>query len=96
MISQLSRRLSSLTAEIASRQADLSRLRDRLEVQTSLLDEYRLRMLMAETPLADRDLQLASESCRRIEREMGRVEEAVSALRLEQLGLASDLTSAGA
>ena len=77
-------------------QADLHRLRDRLDVQGALLDEYRLRMLIAETPLADRDLQVAADGFLRIEDEVRRVEAAIESLRREERRLADGLATAGA
>lgn len=53
-------RLSALGDEIASTAARLARLRDRLDGQGGVVDECRLRMLIAETPLAGRELRLVS------------------------------------
>ena len=96
MTSQVSRRISSLSQEIASKKAQLGRLRDRLDVQRVLLDEYRLRMLIAETPLADRDLQVAAEGFLEIEREVRTLESSIETLRLEEQRLAGGLAAAGA
>ena len=95
MTSQASLRLSTVSEEIASIKADLSRLRERLDVQRAELDEHRLRMLMAETPLADRDLHAAAESYLRIEEEVHRLEGALESLRLEQQLLGRALAAAG-
>lgn len=96
MSSQDSRRLSGLSEEIASKDAHLARVRDRLEVQRALLEEKRLRMLIAETPLADRDLQRAAASFLRIEAEVRDLENAIDTLRVEERGLALRLAGAGA
>jgi hypothetical protein len=52
-------------------------------------------MLIAETPLADRDLQLAADDYLRIEREVRRVEEAITALHEDERRLAQRLAAAG-
>ena len=96
MSSQASRRLSGLSEEIASEKVHLARLRDRLEVQRALLEEHRLRMLIAETPLADRELQRAAESFLRIEGEVRELEAAIETLRGEERGLVRRLAGAGA
>lgn len=96
MKSQVSRHLSSLSDEIAGTHAQLQRLRDRLEVQQAALDEQRLRMLIAETPLADRDLHVAEQVFLDLSGEVRRVEVALENLTSEQLRLSSRLTAAGA
>ena len=96
MKSQVSRHLSSLSEEIARTHAKLQRLRDRLEVQQAALDEQRLRMLIAETPLADRDLHAAEQAFLELSGEVRRVEVALANLTSEQRRLSSRLTAAGA
>lgn len=76
--------------------AELGRLRDRLDVQRALLDEYRLRMLIAETPLADRDLQVAAEAFLRIEEDVRLLEDTIESLRREERRLAEGFATAGA
>ena len=95
MNSQASHRLSVLSNEIRAARARLDRLRDCLDVQEAALDECRVRMLIAETPLADRDLQLAADDYLRIEREVRRVEEAITALHEDESRLAQRLAAAG-
>jgi uncharacterized protein (DUF2267 family) len=96
MKSQASRHLSSLSEEIARTRAHLRRLRDRLEVEQAALDEQRLRMLIAETPLADRDLHIAADGFLLLSREVQRVESALESLTSEQGMLSRRLTAAGA
>ena len=84
MRNQVTLRLSSISTEIAGTQAELSRLRDRLAAQGGELDERRLRMLMAETPLADLDLRIAVDDYRRIEKQVHRVEANLAALLEEE------------
>jgi chromosome segregation ATPase len=87
------RRLSTLSEEISETSAELGRLRDRLAAQLSVLDDCRLRMLLAETPLADRDLRVADRKVRAIQGEVGRLEESLSAMRLEQRRLSGLLSA---
>lgn len=96
MKSQVSRRLSSLSDEISSAQAELNRLRERLDAQQAVLDDCRVRMLIAETPLADRDLHSAADGYLRVEQEVRRVEHAIATLRAEERRLSARLTTAGA
>lgn len=95
MSSQLSHRLFTLSEEISATRAKLDRLRDRLDAQQAALDECRVRMLIAETPLADRDLHSAADGYLRIEREVRRVEEAIMSLHSEERHLAERLAAAG-
>jgi chromosome segregation ATPase len=96
MKTHASRRLSTLMEEIASSEAELRRLRDRLEAQRAGLEECRLRMLIAETPLADRDLHAAAIGYLRVEEEVRRAERSLASLRDDQRRLGRLLTAAGA
>ena len=88
MKTQASRHLSSLSEEIASTRSRLDRLRDRLEVQRAALEEQRLRMLIAETPLADRDLHAVTDGFLRLVQEVARLEDLLEALSSERTRLA--------
>src|SRR5687768_5895721 len=94
MKTQVSRHLSSLSDEIASTRAHLGRLHDRLEIQRAALDEQRLRMLIAETPLADRDLHAVTDGFLHMAQEVRRVEEALAILCEERIRLSERLTTA--
>lgn len=96
MRNQVTIRLSSLTGEIAGVQAELARLQERLEAQDALLSDCQVRMLIAETPLADRDLHVAATDRRRIADQVVRVQTALDGLRSEERRLAARLASAGA
>jgi hypothetical protein len=96
MKSQVSRHLSSISDEIARTRAHLHRLRDRLEVQQSALEEQQLRMLIAETPLADRELHLAADGFHLLSHEVRRVEAVLESLSSEQARLSGRFTPAGA
>ena len=90
---QVSRHLSDLSDEVASTRARLNRLRDRLELQRTALEEQRLRMLIAETPLADRDLHFAADGFLHLAREVRHVEEHLELLLEERSRLSERLTS---
>jgi hypothetical protein len=82
--SNVKRRLSSLSDEIARVRTELSILREQLAFQDGVLEEARVRMLVAETPLADREFQIAADDHRRIERLVGDQETLLAALVEEQ------------
>jgi HAMP domain-containing protein len=81
-------RLSVLAEDIAGARADLAMARDRLRERGIVLDECRLRMLIAETPLADRDLHRAAGVHARARAEVDRLERALASLRDEEGRLA--------
>jgi hypothetical protein len=80
MTGNVKRRLSSLSDEISDVRTELSILREQLAFQDSILQEARVRMLVAETPLADREFQVAAEDHRRIERLVAEQETLLAAL----------------
>lgn len=96
MRNQVTIRLSTLAGEIASARAELARLQERLEAQDAILGDCEVRMLIAETPLADRDLHVAAVDRRRIAQEVARAQAALDRLRLEEQRLAARLASTGA
>ena len=93
MRTQVTRHLSSISEEIVSTRARLNRLLDRLEVQRAALEEQRLRMLIAETPLADRDLHSVTEGFLHMAHEVRRVEEDLALLCEERRRLSERLTT---
>ena len=84
MTGNVKRRLLSLSDEIARVRTELSILREQLAFQDGVLEEARVRMLVAETPLADREFQVASEDYRRIERSVAEQELVMARLVEEQ------------
>ena len=91
MNDRLSLRLSSVCREIAATRAALDRARQRLSERRAALEESHLRMLIAETPVADLDLRLAIEEHRRLEREVDRLDRILDDLRAEERGLSDRL-----
>jgi chromosome segregation ATPase len=93
---QTTLRLSTLAGEIAGARAELARLQESLEAQDAVLGDCEVRMLIAETPLADRDLHVAAADRGRIAQEVARAQEALDRLRSEERRLTVRLASAGA
>jgi hypothetical protein len=85
------RRLLTVSRDIAETRAELAMARDELATAGGRLDEFRLRMLIAETPLADRDLRFAVEGFRRVEERVRRLEADLEVLRAERRRLAHTL-----
>jgi hypothetical protein len=75
------RHLLSLSKEIAEASAELTMLHDRLHQEASTLDELRLRMLIAETPQADRDFHVAAAAVDRVRRRILSLEAELRSLR---------------
>jgi hypothetical protein len=84
MAGNVERRLTSLSDEIAEVRTELAILREQLGFQDGVLEEARGRMLVAETPLADREFRVAADDHRRIERSVAEQESALAALLAEQ------------
>jgi chromosome segregation ATPase len=94
MNDRVSLRLSSVCREIDATRAALDRARQRLSERSSALEESHLRMLIAETPLADLDLRLAIEEHRRLEREVDRLSRILEELHAEEHALSVRLERA--
>jgi hypothetical protein len=86
--------LSSVCREIAATRAALDRARQRLSERRAALEESHLRMLIAETPVADLDLRLAIEEHRRLACEVDRLDRILGDLRAEERGLSDRLDRA--
>jgi hypothetical protein len=57
---------------------------EQLLFQMDVVEEAKTRMLVAETPIADREYRIAREDCERMARERGRVAAEISDLQAEQ------------
>lgn len=80
----ISERLSALSAEIAEEQTQLRILDEQLAFQQDVSEEARLRALVSETPLADREAREAADDLRRLIRSRDEALARVSELRSEQ------------
>lgn len=86
---QVSMRLSTLAHEIAGARAELARLQERLQAQDAVVGDCEVRMLIAETPLADRELHVAAAHRQGIAEQVDQAHAALNALRLEERRLAA-------
>jgi hypothetical protein len=77
-------RLASLSAEIAEEQIELRILDEQLAFQSEVADDARIRALVSETPLADRESHIASDDLRRLERSRDEARRRLADLRAEQ------------
>jgi hypothetical protein len=77
-------RLAGLSAEIAEEQMHLGILDEQLAFQTEVADDARIRALVSETPLADRESHIASDDLRRLERSRDEAQRRLGDLRAEQ------------
>ena len=68
MTRNIERRLVSLSAEISSLRDEVAILGEQLAFQSEVMDDSRVRALVAETPLADREFRIASDDLGRIQR----------------------------
>jgi hypothetical protein len=91
MTRNIERRLRSLSEEIGALRAELGILAEQLAFQQDVMEDTRVRALVAETPLADREFRVASEDLRRIERVMADGRSRLEALVQEQDRLLGEL-----
>ena len=80
----ISDRLSALSGEIAEEQTQLRILEEQVTFQQEVAEEARIRALVSETPLADREAREASDDLARLVRSRDDVLRRVSELRDEQ------------
>jgi chromosome segregation ATPase len=84
MSKDIERRLRSLSDEITAIRAELAVLGEQLVFQHDVLEESRVKALVAETPLADREFRIAEDDFRRIQRVLDDANGRLLALRDEQ------------
>jgi hypothetical protein len=77
-------RLSALSGEIAEEQTQLRILEEQVTFQQEVAEEARIRALVSETPLADREAREAADDLRRLARSRDDVATRVAELRSEQ------------
>jgi uncharacterized coiled-coil DUF342 family protein len=77
-------RLAALSGEIAEEQTQLRILDEQVTFQQEVTEDARIRSLVSETPLADREAREAADDLRRLIRSRDEALERVAALRAEQ------------
>jgi hypothetical protein len=83
----IAQRLRALSAEIATLQTEIGILEEQIAFQTEIADDARIRALVSETPIADRDAQVASGDLARILRSRTDALKRLEQLRADQDGL---------
>ncbi len=81
---QIERSLSELGDRLSRARADLRIVEEQLVFQTDVLEDAKTRMLVSETPLADRAFRVARDDYDRMRRERERVAAEVAELLAEQ------------
>jgi hypothetical protein len=80
----LHRRLTAVSEELGSLRDEAAVLLEQLAFVREVVDEAKVRALVAETPLADRDLRVATDDVRLVERALQDVERRAARLVAEQ------------
>jgi chromosome segregation ATPase len=80
----LERSLTELRERLARARADLRIAREQVGFQSDVVEDAKTRMLVAETPLADREFRLARDDLDRLERQRTALEGEIAELVAEQ------------
>ena len=80
----LHRSLAQLGDRITKARDDLRIVEEQLLFQMDVVEETKTRMLVAETPLADREYRIANDDYQRMQKERERVIEEIAELQREQ------------
>ena len=80
----ISRSLADLGDRLARARQDLRIAEEQLVFQRDVREDARIRMLVSETPLAERDFRIARDDYERLERERTRLQAEIADLRREQ------------
>ena len=91
---QIDRSMTELGGRLARARADLRILEEQLLFALDTLEEAKTRMLVAETPLADREFRIAREDYDRLERQHSETSERITELQREQDRLLDGLLNA--
>ncbi len=76
--------LAELGDLLSRAREDLRILEEQIVFQSDVFEEAKTRMLVAETPLADREYRIARDDLRRMEGERARIRDSISELQAEQ------------
>ena len=80
----IQQRLRALSEEVGAIKTELRILDEQIEFQTGVADDARLRAIVSETPLADRESQEASEDLTRLIRSRDDAQKRLDGLLAEQ------------
>ena len=86
-------RLAALSAEIAEAHTELRIIEEQIAFQSEVADDARIRALVSETPLADRESNEATDDLQRMIRSREEARRRVEELRAEQDSLLERLLS---
>jgi hypothetical protein len=91
----IARSLADLGDRLARARQDLRIAEEQLVFQHDVREDARTRMLVAETPLAERDFRVARDDYERLDRERTRLQAEIADLRREQDRLLDRMTAPG-
>jgi hypothetical protein len=91
MLRNVERRLSAISSEISGLRAEIGIVEEQLAFQRDVMEDTRVRALVAETPLAEREFRVAEQDFRRIERVAGEARARLAALLEERDRLLEEL-----
>jgi hypothetical protein len=91
---QIDRSMTELGGRLARARADLRILEEHVLFQLDVLEEAKTRMLVSETPVADREFRIARDDYDRLERQRAEVVERIAELQREQDRLLDGLLNA--
>ena len=80
----LSRSLAQLGGRMTKAREDLRIVEEQILFQMDVVEETKTRMVVAETPLADREYRIANDDLQRMQKERERVIEQIAELQREQ------------
>jgi hypothetical protein len=83
-IQQIQKTLAELGDDLARARDELRIVEEQLLFQSDVVEDAKTRMLVAETPVADRDYRIARDDLRRMERERARIHSSIARVRAEQ------------
>jgi len=83
----IDQRLQAIAEEIAELETEIGILDEQVAFQSEVFEDARIRALVAETPLADREAGEAESDLRRMERNRADAANRLTALRAEADGL---------
>jgi hypothetical protein len=91
---RIDRSMTELGGRLSRARADLRILDEQLLFQLDVLEEAKTRMLVSETPVADREFRIARDDYNRLERQRSEAFERIAELQREQDRLLDGLLNA--